>query len=520
MKNKKIIDYLCVGDILFVGSQTIIGWTLKTGQKFTKARYKKSFDYSHVILSLGKGLFIESSKKKGVSILTSIDLLEKMDTSYYKDNYRVFRNEIISNSKEMKRKIFMSAEYYYGQTYNKCFYQKICDYPNFKREKHAYCSQLIYNIYNSALNLKLKPKKNSDDVFPIHIWDMLNDSADWKEVTNDLKFMLKNMKKYQEKYQLDFKKDQTFDILDKKIIINNNKDRENVFSIYDILLYHQNFILFLNGLSHRSNLPFSVNIEERETYYDMLFNVVSFEETLKSSHEEIKKIEIRSDISECVKKLNSLVPLDCYLLMIDENIKFIAEYYVQKLILDNTFDEEVRISFKDKPIGVKIQDIDRWIKFHIKNIYQEYNLVLQVNTNLDNFLYIFNSKYVVENMNELTFETENYIKKTAMVFIWDRNEPNKIVNEKHLNDYYEKCKNEKIRELINLRKQLLGMHIEIMAKIRILSEYIKINSRDHVFTLEESKEIYLTLKQTNKNDFLNLVDQLKVLKNRKKEAKK
>jgi len=506
---KILLDSLCVGDILFVESKDKAGIFNSFAQRMlTKLNLKEKFKYTHVILSLGKGLFIESNMDNGVSILTCLDLSEKINI-YYIDNYKIFRNKIVSKNKEMKRKIFMSAEYYYGQKYNLLFVVS-----QTKRNGHAYCSQLVYNIYKDAINLELKSKSFLNDVFPIHIWNILNANNEWYEVTSDLFVVLNNIKEYKKKYHLDFTKNQTFEIINKEIFIEDLNELENIFSLYNILDTHRNFLLFLKVLEFMSSLPYPLNIEIRKTYYDILFDLDS-----SMARQDIIAKPFTADLRISVKCAEVLLnnrgmPLYCYMWAIDKQIISVAENYSHKLMLFNMSNEEIKVNFRDKTVTEKIIEVDKRIRFSTEFIYSQYSEILNTNSTLCMTLQFLMQLHLLENSTKVKLGIKNAIKELSSILTWDTKLLDEIVNSEHLNACWDECRNEsfssKIEVLIDCRRQILICYSEIMAKIRIMAEYLEVKNIEHSLTLEESIEIYLILDGScQKDEFIYFIDKLK-----------
>ena len=127
---------------------------------------------------------------------------------------------------------------------------------------------MMRSLHNQTMNLELKSKSFFNDVFPVHIWDILNTNNEWYEVTGDLLAILDNIKKY----HLDFIKKPIFKIINKEIVTENLNELKNFFSLCNVFDIHRNFLLFLERLEVKGSLPYSLNIEIRQTYYDRFSN--------------------------------------------------------------------------------------------------------------------------------------------------------------------------------------------------------------------------------------------------------
>ena len=93
MKKKDLIENLQIGDIILVNSKNKIN---SFAQKLGTFKFIKNYEFTHVILSLSKDLFIESNLKIGVDVFDIKDLIERFLT-IYDEKFLVIRNKNIQN---------------------------------------------------------------------------------------------------------------------------------------------------------------------------------------------------------------------------------------------------------------------------------------------------------------------------------------------------------------------------------------------------------------------------------------
>ncbi|MFY4817945.1 YiiX/YebB-like N1pC/P60 family cysteine hydrolase [Aliarcobacter butzleri] len=169
---KKLED-MEVGDILFVQSNKKYIYLAQIVKHFCKTKGKTSikyreYHYTHVILSLGKGLFIDSVNKKGVTIFTIKELLYDFE-NVYKEKFQVFRNKALTD--KQKEIIFKKAEFYLFESYNKGIFRKE------KIKGRSYCSELIKNIYENAEI----PISNAYISYPIDLYENFINDKNWND---------------------------------------------------------------------------------------------------------------------------------------------------------------------------------------------------------------------------------------------------------------------------------------------------------------------------------------------------
>ena len=172
--SKKYREDMEIGDILFVQSdKKFIALAQKTthylNKRGTSSVVYKDFHFTHVILSLGKGLFIDSVGGRGVSVFTLKKLIDDFE-NVYTDNFKVFRNKTLTD--KHKETIFKKAEFYLFEDYN-----LIGINSKRKRQGKSYCSELIKNIYEETEI----PISNSYKAHPIDLYEKFLDNKNWDD---------------------------------------------------------------------------------------------------------------------------------------------------------------------------------------------------------------------------------------------------------------------------------------------------------------------------------------------------
>lgn len=186
--SKKYIENMEIGDILFVQSNKRFIALFQRITHFFKKRGNssvvyKDFHFTHVILSLGNGLFVDAVGGRGVSIFTLQKLIDDFENEYiYIDNLKVFRNKTLTD--KQKETIFKKAEYYLFEDYN-----LIGINSKRKREGKSYCSELIKNIYESAEIFF----GDSYKAHPIDLYEKFLNDKNWNDdITEHYKDIVEN----------------------------------------------------------------------------------------------------------------------------------------------------------------------------------------------------------------------------------------------------------------------------------------------------------------------------------------
>lgn len=177
MKKEFCIESQEIGDIILVSNKVISSHFQRYGQTIYSRKYSR---YSHAILALEKGIYIEAMKdnstKNNVTIFCIDELKERLQKEY-KDNWKIVRFKNIN--KDIQEKINHSAAYFYGQKYNSNpFYKK----RYLKHNKNSsFCSELIQRIYEKS---DIKIGKINQDIWPVHLDLLTKESKDkWEDIT-------------------------------------------------------------------------------------------------------------------------------------------------------------------------------------------------------------------------------------------------------------------------------------------------------------------------------------------------
>lgn len=177
MKKEFCIESQEIGDIILVSNKAISSHVQRLGQA-TSFKYPR---YSHAILALENGIYIEAMKNKSnknnITILC-IDELKKRFQNEYKNNWKIIRLKKINAN--IQQKINHSASFFYGQKYNSNPLSK-----RIKRKHNSdssFCSELVQRVYKEA---GIKIGKENQDIWPVHL-DLLTKKFKhkWEDVTS------------------------------------------------------------------------------------------------------------------------------------------------------------------------------------------------------------------------------------------------------------------------------------------------------------------------------------------------
>lgn len=181
MNKKFCIENQKVGDIILVSNKAISSHIQRVGQ--TVFSLKKS-NYSHAILALEKGIYIEAMKGKHIKNnidIICIDELQKRFQTEYKDNWKIVRLKKINSS--IQEKIVQEAQYFYGQLYNSNPLNKRVFGKHYTNA--SFCSELVQRIYEKS-NIQIG--KKNQDIWPLDL-DLLTKKSKgkWHDVTSQYK---------------------------------------------------------------------------------------------------------------------------------------------------------------------------------------------------------------------------------------------------------------------------------------------------------------------------------------------
>lgn len=164
-----------IGDIILVyntsSKANLVSQTIGTLEKA---------HYSHAILCLTSGTYIEamkykkSSNKLGIDIICLETLKERFSSEYH-ENWKVIRYKKLTTVNE--EEILNRSQYYYGQNYNTQFLTRL--FKKNSKIASSYCSELIARIYEDTGILI----KNKRDIWPTHL-SQLSNSEEWEDVSS------------------------------------------------------------------------------------------------------------------------------------------------------------------------------------------------------------------------------------------------------------------------------------------------------------------------------------------------
>lgn len=166
-----------MGDILLVQNKSKKSLLNRIAQGLGTGKIKP-VKYSHVILCLSNGIYIEAMKYKknnqkfGIDFL-SIKELKKRFKSEYDPNWKVIRNTTLT--KDQQSKIYEKSMYFFGQRYNNNFIVKKTNKGSYHGS--SYCSELVSRIYQD-----IGITFNASEVWPADI-DTISEENDWVDIT-------------------------------------------------------------------------------------------------------------------------------------------------------------------------------------------------------------------------------------------------------------------------------------------------------------------------------------------------
>ncbi len=425
-----------IGDIILVSSTNqslkvysrIIPYVNYTSQQIGTFKFKKNYNYTHVILSLSKELFIDSTPENGIEVYCLGDLINNF-SKLYNSNFKVIRNKNVKLNILLKEKLFKAAEYYYGQSYNWQMLSK-------KEYLHkSYCSDFISNVYN-RINIKIKDEK---PIWPIHIYELIENN-NWEDITEEY-----------EKYFNDYKKT-------KELSKDNNL--LNIFRISDLFKrFHKNKVL-INTINEFTNRYDTSN----KSFYNELY---PNEDIKIQNNDDILLEDKYTPIN--FKEMESIFG---NLKTFASTIKFYIEEDNSNNLLKN---EDVQINWN---IHTNVESIQKITNDRIIELYNTLNLLDELNV-----YYKKNIQNIVEHYPLFNIKKEenikNFIKEFQKLFpIPDNlkdmeNEIISIMNE--YNTLISKVSNQKLFEIIKLHSHILIEYADSINLHIKLSEYTNSN---------------------------------------------
>jgi len=375
--NNNIFEEQMIGDIILVSSkhhslsrlQKIKPFVNYFGQKVGTLTFFKNYIYTHAILVLSKGLYIESTGEKGVVAFSVDELINRFKYEYNKD-FIVMRNTKI-NTVRLQIKLFERAEYYYEQKYN-CFF-----ILPFKRKGYSYCSELISNIYN---DINLKFKKPLYATWPIHLLKEFKKNKNWKNITVTYKNNFKKLESIKSDLKLKYLLDSPTLLVNLFTGYHKYNDTERVINQY-LNNYSTSSTSFYYIMYKTNN---SIDFTKINTEHELRDESIDFDKTLNLQ-------------KTMFGRLKSIIPT-------------IKNYIEEKDALSNINDEDIKKSWKDTNSKNKMQlKISNKVNTLIYLIKESYKINLQYNSNFLFFTlsYQYNKRLSKNQKSEI----KNYLSK-------------------------------------------------------------------------------------------------------------
>lgn len=222
-KKEFCIEEQEIGDIILILNKAYLSSAQIILQSIGSLKIAK---YSHAILALSKGIYIEAMRNSNENGNYDIDIfcineLKKRLKNEYRNNWKVIRYKNINS--ELQEQIFNAANYFYGQKYNSNPLGKIFQH-RYKIDS-SYCSELVQRIYEKA---GITLNHCNRDFWPVHL-DLLTIRYKdrWEDITSQYN------KKCSNHHQDDFYDDlcNNHKILQKYLYLNNKKNLQVVDNI-------------------------------------------------------------------------------------------------------------------------------------------------------------------------------------------------------------------------------------------------------------------------------------------------
>lgn len=169
-----------IGDIILISNKACLSKIQRCLQTLGSLKISK---YSHAILALSQGIYIEAMKdnnkndKYDIDIFCINELKKRFESDYY-DNWKVIRYKKIDST--IQNKIFENANYFYGQKYNSNPIGKV--FKHKYKINSSYCSELVQRIYEKAGIILDYCER---DFWPVHLERLTKrHKDDWEDVTS------------------------------------------------------------------------------------------------------------------------------------------------------------------------------------------------------------------------------------------------------------------------------------------------------------------------------------------------
>jgi hypothetical protein len=343
VKKEFCIESQEIGDIILISNQATTSKVQRGLQSIGSFKYSK---FSHAILALEKGIYIEAMKDKKTKnniTIFCIDELKKRLKKEYKDNWKIVRFKNINS--DIQKEILQSADYFYGQKYNSNpFYKKVNNKHNIKS---SFCSELVQRIYDKS-NIKIG--RIYQDIWPVHLDLLTKKSKDkWEDVT--YKYNKKCTSRFNENFYLDLcKQDKSFT----KYIFNINQEIANTIDFTNLAKdYIKTVTNNLDNIEKYDKKSYDKLMKEyapEPTFYNQfIMPIISKYEIIEYNENNNFNIEKKSYLYEDMNYNNFDINFDNYnklLLLTIQSCKQIIN--LTQIYFNSLFDNKVNIDFTNQ----------------------------------------------------------------------------------------------------------------------------------------------------------------------------
>lgn len=170
------------GDVFLVkGTEKHSTW-LSTLQK---AIYPKASS-SHVLISVGDGVFVHATTSNGVNFERYDHLLNEIE-----DGWRVIRNKQVDELKS--KELQLAAIFFIKQAYNYKFMFE-------SNDKTSYCSELVAKVY-AKCDIELFGK-NTGKITPADFDRAADTDSEWEDVTEEYRALFAENDKIKQNFEI------------------------------------------------------------------------------------------------------------------------------------------------------------------------------------------------------------------------------------------------------------------------------------------------------------------------------
>jgi hypothetical protein len=174
------------GDILFTRSRGLAAFANRAGQLVTRGKLPGP---THVILCVVPGLYMHSTKARGVEVARAEDVrLANTPMPRHSLLYRVVRPAVMTP--DMASDLIDKAIYFHGQKYNSLFFAKTLLASERYQKSAAFCSEYVCAVYR-AIKGELIARPD-EEVYPGMLESSLQ-APDWIDVTDEYRKGLARM---------------------------------------------------------------------------------------------------------------------------------------------------------------------------------------------------------------------------------------------------------------------------------------------------------------------------------------